>query len=116
MQETLFHIVGRSNWAAAQALGYYEPDGFDAEGFIHLSLKHQILRPANLLYTGRDDLMLLVIDHAKLTAEVIFEPGSHGEAEHFPHLYGRMNLDAVEGVIDFPGEPDGSFVLPEALG
>jgi len=111
----LFHIIGADQWAAVQAVGWYEPDGFAAEGFVHLSERDQILRPANLLYRGRSDLSLLRIDPARLKAEVVYEPGSHGEAELFPHLYGRLNIDAVDDVIGFPGEPDGSFVLPAGL-
>lgn len=115
MQETLFHIVGDADWALAQKAGTYTPSGFAAEGFVHLSQKHQILRPANLLYEGRKDLVLLVIEPTLLAADVVFEPGSHGEAELFPHLYGPLNVDAVTDVVAFPSQADGSFVLPEAL-
>jgi uncharacterized protein (DUF952 family) len=31
----------------------------------------------------------------------------------FPHVYGALNLDAVERVIDFEPNLDGKFVLPE---
>lgn len=115
MQETLFHIVSRSDWAQAQQLGRYEPSGFAAEGFIHLSKKSQILRPANLLYHGRDDLLLLVIETSMLGSAVVFEPGSHGEDELFPHLYSRLGLDTVIGTVDFPCRQDGSFELPAQI-
>jgi len=112
---SLFHIVGRNEWSQASELGRYAPAAFAVEGFVHLSQKSQILRPANLLYRDRDDLVLLRIDPSALHAEVVYEPGSHGEAELFPHLYGQLNIDAVTEVIDFPCSPDGSFVLPSAL-
>lgn len=111
----LFHIIDSPSWAHAREADEYRPDGLNAEGFIHLSTKSQILRPANLLYSGREDLMLLIIDPEKVDSEVVFEPGSHGEDEHFPHLYGPLNLDAVVNVVDFPCEDDGSFTLPPAL-
>ena len=111
----MFHIIGRDDWDLAGPTGSYEPDRFAVEGFIHLSRREQILHPANLLYRGRTDLLLLVIDAALLVGEVVYEPGSHGEDELFPHLYGPLNINAVNGVVDFPCEPDGSFVLPPAL-
>jgi uncharacterized protein (DUF952 family) len=111
----LFHIVGSGDWAEAQAVGRYAPDQFALEGFIHLSQREQILRPANLLYGGRTDLLLLRIDPDLLRADVVYEPGSHGESELFPHLYGQLNLDAVVGVVPFACEADGSFVLPSEL-
>lgn len=111
----LFHIIAVSDWEAALDNGVLEPPSLAAEGFIHLSAHHQILRPANLLYRGRTDLVLLRIDAAKLDAELVWEPGSHGEAEDFPHLYGALNVDAVRGTISFPCGDDGGFVLPPEL-
>jgi len=110
-----YRIISDEEWAAARVSGEFVPDRYDEEGFVHLSARGQVLRPANLLYTGRTDLKLLVVKLARLQAEVLFEPGSHGEAELFPHLYGHLNVDAVIGVIDFPCEPDGSFRLPDEL-
>ena len=123
---TLFHIIAESDWRVAKELGEYRPAGLANEGFIHLSKKNQILRPANLLYRGRTDLALLVIDPSSVTSDVVYEPGSHGETEHFPHLYGPLNLDAVIGVVPFPcnasanareraGATGGGFDLPEGL-
>ena len=111
----LFHIIARSDWSTAEDAGVYEPAGLGTEGFIHLSQRGQILRPANLLYAGRDDLVLLVIDPERVEEPVVFEPGSHGESEDFPHLYGSLNVDAVIDVLDFPCEGNGSFVLPAGL-
>ena len=115
MESVVFHIISSKNWAEAQEFGRYAPDRFDIEGFIHLSKKSQILRPANLLYKGQRDLSLLVIDVALLQAKLVYEPGSHGETELFPHLYGELNLDAVTNIIRFRCEPDGSFALPPEL-
>ena len=112
MASELYHIIGRDDWAEAERLGRYAPDGYAIEGFIHLSKGDQLLRPANLLYRARNDLSLLRIDPERLRAELLYEPGSHGEDELFPHLYGALNLDAVIGTIAFPPNPDGSFDLP----
>lgn len=110
-----FHIIGSSEWANAEAAGRYEPDSLSSEGFIHLSLREQIARPANLLYRGRSDLVLLVVDGDALVPEVVMEPGSHGESELFPHLYGPLNLDAVLEVVGFPPNADGTFGVPDQL-
>jgi len=115
MEPVVFHIVGSPDWADAQDRGRYAPDAFAADGFVHLSNRDQILRPANLLYSGRTDLKLLVIEVSRLRARVVYEPGSHGEDELFPHLYGQLNLDAVIDVVDFPCNPDGTFALPTSF-
>ena len=112
MEPVVFHMVGSRDWADTQDHGRYAPDAFAADGFVHLSNRDQILRPANLLYCGRMDLKLLVIEVSRLSAELVYEPGSHGEDELFPHLYGPLNLDAVIDVVDFPCGPDGTFAMP----
>ena len=113
--QVLFHIIDIAAWTLAKRAGEYRPDRFEAEGFIHLSKKSQVLRPANLLYQGQENLQLLVIDPDKVTSAIVYEPGSHGEEELFPHLYGPLNVDAVVGLVAFPCEPDGSFALPDGL-
>jgi uncharacterized protein (DUF952 family) len=112
---SLYHIVAADDWDEASGHGWYAPEGFAAEGFIHLSDLGQLLRPANLLYRGRTDLAVLVIDPDRLTADVVYEPGSHGEDEHFPHLYGRLNVEAVVDVVAFPCGESGGFELPVRL-
>lgn len=47
-------------------------------------------------FAGRDDLVLLEIDPARLRAELKYEPAPDGEL--FPHVYGPLNIDAVVGV------------------
>lgn len=115
MTSVLFHIIGSADWDEARTSPYYEPASLRSEGFIHLSKKEQILRPAHLLYAGRTDLLLLVIDADALTSKLVWEPGSHGEAEHFPHLYGALDVDAVERWVDFPCDAMGTFELPDDL-
>lgn len=115
METDLFHIIDEKTWESLDGAMHYEPESLRVEGFIHLSLKQQILRPANLLYEGRGDLLLLVLDRERLSSTLTFEPGSHGEEDLFPHLYGALNLDSVRRAIAFPCGADGMFVLPDGL-
>lgn len=107
----ILHITTRAEWEAARALGDYRLNTLDSEGFIHCSTPEQVLGPANALYHGQTDLVLLVIDPAHLSAELVYED-CYETGEAFPHVYGPLNLDAVVRVLPFPPLPDGSFVLP----
>ena len=88
--------------ATAWSSGRIDPA--PGEAFVHLSRPEQVHIPANLLYAGRDDLVVLAIDPAALTAEVRIEGG-------FPHLYGPLGADAVFDVLPLPPDEDGSFHL-----
>ncbi len=107
----ILHITARADWEGAQALGDYRLDTLTTEGFIHCSTPEQVLGPANALYRGRDDLVLLVIEPARLAADLVYED-CYEAGQPFPHIYGPLNLDAVSRVVPFPPLPDGTFSLP----
>lgn len=93
----LYHLATRARWEAA-GTGGYTPDDLAREGFVHLSAAHQVRSTAQRFYAGRDDLVLLVLDGARLE-HLVWEAGSHGEGSRFPHHYGPLPLDAVLDVV-----------------
>ena len=109
----LVHLCGREEWSRARGRGGISPvaPGPDGSVFIHLSAPEQVHLPANRLYRGRDDLVLLHIDPALLDSPVRWEPGVATDPESmlFPHLYGPLPVRAVIAVTDYPPEPDGTF-------
>ena len=108
--QIIYHLTGRDAWAAAQADGVYEAPSLAEEGFIHCSADEaQALRVAERLYAGATGLHLLDVDTEKLTAEVKREPSRSGEI--YPHIYGRINLDAVVRVRDLTADADGRHRL-----
>jgi uncharacterized protein (DUF952 family) len=111
----MLHATLRTAWSAAEASGGYAADSLAKEGFIHCSKADQILRVADLVFAGQHGLVLLVIDPARLSSELRWEPGADLATELFPHIYGPINLDAVVDVIEFEPGPDGKFHLPRAL-
>ncbi len=115
MSGFILHITTRWAWQAAQAAGFYAADSLAGQGFIHCSHPSQVLRVANNLFRGQDDLVLLVIDPARLTAPWKWEPAADLATETFPHIYGPLNLDAVVGVLPFGRDAAGDFVLPPEL-
>jgi uncharacterized protein (DUF952 family) len=68
---------------------------------------------ANRIFRGSGDLLLLVVDPARLTAPLKYERATDVAAE-FPHIYGPLNLDAVVDRVALP-EGAGGYVLPPAL-
>lgn len=110
----ILHIIPRPEWAAAVQVGEYRPASLPAEGFIHCSTPEQVLGPANAFYRGQTDLLLLVIDPARVAAEIVYED-CYETGQAFPHIYGPLAPEAVTAVLDFPPGPDGLFHLPDEL-
>jgi uncharacterized protein (DUF952 family) len=70
------------------------------------------VRTANRFFRGQPDLVLLMIDPAKLHADLRYEAA---DGDLFPHIYGPLNGDAVPDVLPFPPQADGTFMLPKLL-
>lgn len=111
---TILHITTEKAWQTAVAAGEYRADSLASEGFIHCSTAEQVLMPANAMFAGQCDLILLTIDPTALTAKLVYED-CYESGQQFPHAYGPLNLDAVTGFINFPPNPDGTFSLPSEL-
>ncbi len=110
--DVLVHICGADEWARAADRGGIElPFGPAGPRFIHLSTPEQVHLPANRLYRGRTDLVLLHIDPNLLDAPVLWEPGVPTDPESmlFPHLYGTLPVRAVIDVVGYRPGPGGIF-------
>jgi uncharacterized protein (DUF952 family) len=107
----IFHIATQADWASALQQGSYTADSLSTQGFIHCSTEQQILGTANRYYKGRTDLVLLSIFPEKLTASLRYE-NLEGGASLFPHIYGPLNLEAVESMKPFQPQSDGTFISP----
>ncbi|MFR9750320.1 DUF952 domain-containing protein [Nocardia sp. 004] len=108
---TLVHLCTSGEWFSARQTDGYCPPSLDVAGFIHLSAAHQVHVPANLLFAGRHDLVLLCIDPDRVESPIRWEPGEPDDPESmlFPHLYGPLPLEAVVAVERYLPGTDGTF-------
>jgi uncharacterized protein (DUF952 family) len=111
LPDVLVHLCSADEWRSAQPRGEHRPDSLSTVGFVHLSTPEQVHLPANRLYAGRTDLVLLRIDAARLSSPVRWEPGvpSDPDAMVFPHLYGPLPTAAVISVTPYPPDGQGRF-------
>jgi uncharacterized protein (DUF952 family)/GNAT superfamily N-acetyltransferase len=110
--DVFVHLIEPAAWRAALTDGAVRPPSLGSAGFVHLSTPDQVHLPAERLYPGRRDLVLLVVDPARLTDPVRVEdgvPADPGEMQ-FPHLYGPLPTSAVTAVV--PYRPPVPFSLP----
>ncbi len=124
----IYHLIRRSDWEKARRDGIYRPESLRAEGFIHFSgSPEQVQRVANTYYSNLSDLLLLIVDPARLSGELKYEPPAAGGTvqgksagaaassaqEMFPHLYAPLLPEAVIAEREYRPSPDGTFALPD---
>ena len=95
----LFHLTTRAAWQRAVAVGDYVTASLEDDGFIHLSTEAQWPGVRARLFATTADLVLLVIDPKRLRHEIRFELA---DGEHYPHLYGPLDVSAVIEVRALP--------------
>jgi uncharacterized protein (DUF952 family) len=110
----LVHLCSIDDWRLAQTRGEHRPDSLDSAGFVHLSTPEHVHLPANRLYAGRTDLVLLRVDPARLSSPVRWEPGVATDPASmvFPHLYGPLPAAAVISVTSYRPDSNGRFAAP----
>ncbi len=115
MSTPLLHLATPAEWRAHRRRGHIAPPSLTEVGFVHLSEAAQVALPADRLFAGRQDVLLLVLDPDRLGVEVRWEPGEHGDpgAMRFPHAYGPIPLDAVRAVLEYRPGADGRFPTPD---
>jgi uncharacterized protein (DUF952 family) len=110
----IYRIAEPADWHAALATGSFASADLAAEGFIHASERHQILRTAGKYYIGRRDLWLLEIDDRALDGMVVREDLT-GSGMMFPHIYGPIPIAAIVGHFAFTADDAGAFWLPSGM-
>jgi uncharacterized protein (DUF952 family) len=106
----IYHLINQADWEAAKSVAEYRAESLAAEGFIHCSQDEaQLLRVANRLFAGREDMLALEVDTDRLTSPVKREPSRSGEI--YPHIYGPLNTSAVVRVRPLPLDAAGKFSI-----
>lgn len=109
---TIYRIITRADWAAAQAAGSFPGSAHDIrDGFIHFSTARQAADTAAKHYAGQRDLLLLHVDTDALPMPLKWEAARGGDL--FPHLYAALPVTAVRHVTHLPLGADGRHVFPD---
>ncbi len=105
----IFHIVRETDYIKSIIGSMYVPESIIKSGFIHCSYGEEatLLAAEDSFANTREKVFVLKILAAAVLAPVRFESvailtgnsGKHSEERIiFPHIYGSLNLDAVEGI------------------
>lgn len=113
MNPILF-LISKEDLEAFKASGAFEPASFQEEGFVHCSFKEQVCAVASKHYKGRQDMMLLELNEARVSAWLTVED-LKAKGEAFPHIYRVLAWQDVLKVHLFSCSNEGEFELPVSL-
>jgi glutathione S-transferase len=112
----VFHVALPDDWAQAQRDGQYTVStrgrSLAEEGFIHCSFADQVEGIATRYYADLDELVLLTIDPAGLTSELVVEEPFPGAPQRYPHVYTPIPVTAVVATTEWHREPGQPWVSP----
>jgi uncharacterized protein (DUF952 family) len=94
----IYHITTRAEWTAAKEKGSYEAPSLATEGFIHCCELKQMRGVLKRYYEGKKNLVALEINTDLLQSPLRYEKAPSVN-EDFPHVYGPINVNAVEEVM-----------------
>jgi uncharacterized protein (DUF952 family) len=92
----IYHIVLPEAWESAKGRPSYAADSLESEGFIHCSFESQLEGVVSRYYSKAERIFVLKLDTEKLRSRLVKEESTNGEI--YPHLYGRLNMDAIVDV------------------
>lgn len=117
--KTIVITTTNSLWDTAREQGSYTWSTIDSRlddvGFIHATSPGQTIDMLNRHFTGRDDIILLLVNADLVEPEIQLEKALSGREGPFPHIYGPLNIDAVYEVIKPEKDAEGNFVQPTSL-
>jgi glutathione S-transferase len=108
--EPIYHLAVLADWddAAGEYRGSTLGRSLDEVGFVHCSTASQVRQVADLLYSGRDDVVLLKIDPGRLSVPVLHEKVG---GKSFPHIYGPVPREAVISATPLRAGGDGRLEI-----
>ena len=109
--EQIYHLAPAGRWHAWPSDQPYVPAEYAADGDpLHRRRCAHDRSRQPLLPCDCGDFVLLVIDPARLTAPLKWEPSGDDLAALFPHIYGPIDRAAVQKVRTVQRAPDGEFL------
>ena len=112
--DRIVHVTTPEAWGRRSDAPAYEADSLRSQGYVHACRPARLREVLGRHFAGHRALLLLVIDPARLTADVREEEASPGE--RYPHVYGPIDRAAVVDVLPIEADARGIFILPDGLG
>ena len=103
----IYHLATSKDWENALESGAYAPASLQSEGFIHASVKEELIPSAQIHFQDQTSLVILVISEKKVKHLLKWEPAREGKL--FPHIYGAISLERIENTYLMIRDKEGEW-------
>jgi uncharacterized protein (DUF952 family) len=93
----IFFVLYREEWENLETDLVAAPGD---NGFVHCCEEGQLELVRQRYFPADAELVALAFDPVMLKAETRYEPGSGGEPERCPHVYGELRRECVVFVLE----------------
>jgi uncharacterized protein (DUF952 family) len=90
----IYFLLTRQEWDDGRYTHLLVEPG--EEGFVHCCDERQIEMVRRTYFPPNKEVLAVGLDPTQLDVETRYEPGSGGEPERFPHVYGPLLRRSVE--------------------
>ena len=94
----IYHLLLAREWESRQGSATAAAPGRDE--FLHCCDERQLAPVKKGFFPSGSKVVALEVDPTLLSAETRYEPGSGGEVERFPHVYGTIQASDIISVRD----------------
>jgi release factor glutamine methyltransferase len=102
----IVHLCTPQEWTEHDKLANFRDQSLSQNGFIHCSQPEQIIEVVNRYYQNYPEMTVLWIDPEMLGSEIRWEKS---ENAYYPHVYGPINMDAIEATTPLRPGQDGKY-------
>ena len=111
MSRTIYKVLTREQWAAAQAGGPVQAPVDVADGYVHFSTAEQLQATLSKWFKGQSGCVLVAFEADEFGDLLKWEPAREGDL--FPHVYGRVSASKARSVLQLAmGEDDAPLAPP----
>lgn len=108
----IYHLARFNEWKTRIEGSYYKPPSLIGEGFIHCSLRDNLVETAQRWFREEETLVVLCINPGEVTAEIRYENSPERQTA-MPHIIGPIPLNAIRSVQLMTRDENGNYFLPE---
>jgi uncharacterized protein (DUF952 family) len=111
-KKIILHCMKKQTWEKIRFNDFHSDLSIESCGFIHCSDPQNFWRVIHHFKDIQEDLVLLIIDPSLLRSPVKWEDLDKC-GRNYPHIYGKLNLDAVIDCILLQRNKKDDFFISE---